>query len=195
MSYLCSIHTDLNSKFYYYLRIYSFNKSLTSIFPKIGTKKKNVNNFARKSLSSNSMSSQIDRKMEIRVRTKKLHMRYCKCRYNVARARTLEYITPTSSARMHPPVQVASLCKWELNGMLVGMQDSSLQGAQCIIELRTLRCNGWAWRFRDPFSLSLSLSLSSPFLFIFARLSARARGMTTTARAKRRCLFFTEAFD
>lgn len=103
------------------------------------------------------MSSQIDRKMEIRVRTKKLHMRYCKCRYNVARARTLEYIiTPTSSARMHPPVQVASLCKWELNGMLVGMQDSSLQGAQCIIELRTLRCNGWAWRFRDPFSLSLS---------------------------------------
>lgn len=64
--------------------------------------------------------------------------------------------TNVSSARMHPPVQVASLCKWELNGMLVGMQDSSLQGAQCIIELRTLRCNGWAWRFRDPFSLSLS---------------------------------------
>lgn len=61
--------------------------------------------------------------------------------------------TNVSSARMHRR-QVASLCKWELNGMLVGMQDSSLQGAQCIIELRTLRCNGWAWRFRDPLSLS-----------------------------------------
>ena len=73
--------------------------------------------------------------------------------------------TNVSSARMHPPVQVASLCKWELNGMLVGMQDSSLQGAQCIIELRTLRCNGWAWRFRDPFSLSLSLSLHPFFLY------------------------------
>lgn len=81
--------------------------------------------------------------------------RNCRCRYNVARARTLEYIiTP---ARVHGCTrrQVASLCKWELNGMLVGMQDSSLQGAQCIIELRTVRCNGWAWRFRDPFSLSL----------------------------------------
>lgn len=72
--------------------------------------------------------------------------------------------TNVSSARMHRR-QVASLCKWELNGMLVGMQDSSLQGAQCIIELRTLRCNGWAWRFRDPLSLSLSLH---PF-FLYSR--------------------------
>lgn len=78
--------------------------------------------------------------------------------------------TNVSSARMHRR-QVASLCKWELNGMLVGMQDSSLQGAQCIIELRTLRCNGWAWRFRDPLSLSLSFFTLSFYIRAFCTCS------------------------
>ena len=109
-----------------------------------------------------------------------MHSRYCTCRYNVARARTSRYIITPTWVHGCTRRQVAALCKWELNGMLVGMQGSSLQGARCIIELRTLRCNGWAWRFRG----------SPPFLFTFARLSARARGMTTTARGNPSGSFF-----